>query len=82
MKRKLLITLTLLLVILTASCRTTYAPDLFSDVVAPPSRPELRLILGDDITVQFRIVSENLIKTITTIERWEAYQQEQDYYYM
>ena len=81
MKKMLWILLIVLLMILT-SCRTT-APQvvLFSEFVAPPERPLMESITGEDVIERFKQLSANFIRAITTIERWEDYQDAQDYYY-
>jgi hypothetical protein len=80
MKKSLLI-LSILLLMILISCNSTKDFVLFSDNIAPPQRPELTRLSDEDILQQFRVLSENLIKAMTTIERWEAYQDAQDYYY-
>ena len=82
MKRKSLILLTILLISLIASCQTsTPTVVLFSDAIAPPQRPLMENITGEDVVERFKQLSANFIKAITTIERWEEYQNAQDYYY-
>jgi hypothetical protein len=80
MKKSLLI-LSIWLLMILISCSSTKDFVLFSDNIAPPARPELTRLTDDDILQQFRVLSENLIKAMTTIERWEVYQDNQDYYY-
>ncbi|HHV03033.1 MAG TPA: hypothetical protein GXX64_03835 [Bacteroidales bacterium] len=38
-------------------------------------------ITGEDVIERFKQLSANFIKAITTIEKWEEYQNAQDYYY-
>ncbi len=82
MKRKLLIFLIMLLIGLIVSCQTsTPTVVLFSDAIAPPQRPLMENITGEDVIERFKQLSANFIKAITTIEKWEEYQNAQDYYY-
>ncbi len=81
MKKVYWILLIVLLISLT-SCRSTASPVvLFSKAVAPPERPLMESITGEDVIERFKQLSANFIKAITTIERWEEYQNAQDYYY-
>jgi hypothetical protein len=82
MKRKSLIFLMMLLIGLIVSCQTpTPTVVLFSDAIAPPQRPLMENITGEDVIERFKQLSANFIKAITTIEKWEEYQNAQDYYY-
>ena len=82
MKRKSLIFLMMLLIGLIVSCQTpTPTVVLFSDAIAPPQRPLMENITGEDVIERFKQLSANFIKAITTIEKWEEYQSAQDYYY-
>ncbi len=82
MKRKSLIFLIMLLIGLIVSCQTpTPTVVLFSDAIAPPQRPLMENITGEDVIERFKQLSANFIKAITTIEKWEEYQNAQDYYY-
>ena len=82
MKRKSLIFLMMLLIGLIVSCQTpTPTVVLFSDAIAPPQIPLMENITGEDVIERFKQLSANFIKAITTIEKWEEYQNAQDYYY-